>query len=382
MKPTITFLMSSVGTAYGGSETYTINIARKLCSDFHIKLILGHGRFTDDFKILIRDYPIEFLSVPFISRHSKISTLWKRTRFYKKINDFDIEALTVMASLKKIRRFISDTDILEVHYPTESLIFPFLSKQIKKVMHFHGYALPPLYNFFNKKISQYIHSCIACSRWSKGILEQKTEIKGIKVIYNGVDPDLFKPDINNSFNVNEHYDPSLPRIGTVGRLSKEKGTDLFIRVAKEMSGLAEFFAVGPYDEEILSVTKKLNAVNFHIIGSLPNNLLHNFYNFIDCYVLPSLFEAFGITVIEAMACNKCVIASNVGGIPEIIDNGINGILIEPGDYNSLKKTIAMILNSKDLQMNLGEQARQKVLDNFTHEVTYKELKNFYFNLLA
>ncbi|MEM5777163.1 MAG: glycosyltransferase family 4 protein [Candidatus Aenigmatarchaeota archaeon] len=381
MKPILTLFMSSVGTTYGGSESYTINIAKHLCHDFNVKLILGRGKFTDDFISLINNYPVEFLSVPFISRHSRLLTYWRKTKFCKKINDFDIESLSVMASFKKIKKFLSGTDIFEVQYPVESLIFPFIDKHIKKVIHFHGYGIPPIFNFFNKRICHFIDSSITNSYMSKSLIEAKTKIRDIKVIYNGVDTDIFKPMYNNTINIKEYFNPDLPKVGTVGRLSKEKGINILIRVAKDMDDIAEFFALGPYDEDILYETKRLKVKNFHLIGPLPNKLLPFFYNFIDCYVLPSLFEAFGITVIEAMSCGKPVIASNVGGIPEIIDDGINGVLIEPDDHLSLKKALLYILKNREIQIRYGESGRQKVLENFSFKHTVDELKKFYFSLL-
>ncbi len=373
--------MSSVGTAYGGSETYIINIAKHLCHDFNIKLILGRGRFTDDFNKLVRNYPIKFLSVPFISRYSRFSTSWRKTKLYKKINDFDIEALTVMASLKKIRRFISDTDILEVQYPTESLILPFIKRHIKKVIHFHGPWSPPIYNHTKKIINRYADDFVTCSQWSKSILKQNIKTRDIKVIYNGVDTTLFKSTIDNAFNVSEQYDPNLLRIGTVGRLSKAKGTDILLKVASEMQGVAEFFVVGPCDEDFFSYLKNYKTSNFHLLGPKPNKDLPVFYNFIDCFVLPSLEETFPISILEAMSCGKPIIASRVGGIPEIIDDGNKGILCEPGDFKSLKENIAKIINEKTLRYNLAKSSRETVIKNFSIEKTKSNLIEFYKTLL-
>ncbi len=381
MKPTITLFMSSMGTTFGGSESYTINIAKYLCRDFNVKLILGRGKFTDDFISLVNNYPVKFLSVPFISRHSKFSTLWEKTKLNKKINDFDIETLSIMFFIKKIKKFIEDTDILEVQYPTEALIFPFIKKKIKKIIHFHGYELPSLFVFFKKKISPFVCKSITNSHWSKKALEEKTKFTDIKVIYNGVDPETFKPSKKNEFTITDNYNPNLFKIGTVGRLSRAKGTDLLLKVASEMQGIAEFFAVGPCEERLYEEIKKHNLVNFHLIGSISNKTLPFFYNFIDCYALPSLFEAFGITLIEAMACNKPVIASNVGGIPEIIEDGICGILVTPGDYKALKEAIIKIMNNKDLQIYLGNNGREKVLKEFTFEKCYNDLKDFYYSVL-
>ena len=374
--------MSSVGTAYGGSETYILNVAKNLSDDFNIKLILGRGKFTNDFNSLINENKVKFLSVPFISRNSKFSAVLRTTKLYNKVNDFDFEALTTIASIRKINKFISDSDILELQYPTESLIFPFVGKRVKKIIHFHGPWPPPLYTHTKNMINRYADGYITCSKWSREVLEQKYNIENIQVIYNGVDENLFKPGIAEDFGMQYSYNNSLPRFGTVGRLSKAKGTDLLFRAASELEGVAEFFAVGPCDKELISEIENKKINNFHLLGSLPNNVLPSFYNFIDCFVLPSLFEAFGITLIEAMSCGKSVIASNVGGIPEVVDDGINGILVEPGDYASLKEAIIKIVNDRSLQHSLGKRARSKVVENFTIERTYRELKKYYFGLIS
>lgn len=383
MNPTnITYFMSSAGTAYGGSETYILNVAKNLSNDFNIRLILGRGKFTNDFKSLVDNNPVKFLGVPFISRNSKFSAFLRKTRLYEKINDFDFEALTAMASIRKINKFISDSNILEIQYPTESLIFPFINKKIKKIIHFHGPWPPPLYTHTRKIINRYADGYITCSKWSKKTLEQRFSLENIKVIYNGVDTDIFKPDVSEDFIVQCNFDHDLPRFGTVGRLSKAKGTDLLFKAASELEGMAEFFAVGPCDEELAAEIGNKGISNFHLLGSLPNNALPSFYNFIDCFALPSLFEAFGITLIEAMSCGKPVIASNVGGIPEIVDNGHNGILVEPGDYFSLKEALIRMIEDEKLRINLGSTARRKAVENFTIERTYKELKDFYARLMS
>jgi len=380
MKPNITFLMSSAGTAYGGSETYILNVAKNLSDDFNVRLILGKGKFTNDFISLADENIIKYLSVPFISRNSKFSALLRKTKLHEKINDFDVEAITTIASTRKIQTFISDSDILEAQYPTESLIFPFLQKNIKKIVHFHGTSPPSLYANIKNKINKYTDAFITCSKWSKKFLEQTHNIENIKVIYNGVDANFFKPGNSEDFTLQQDYNHDLPRIGTVGRLSNAKGTDLLFKVASELEGIAEFFAVGPCEEDLFQQIKRSNISNFHLLGPLPNNALPPFYNFIDCFVLPSFEETFPVTVLEAMSCGKPVIASNVGGIPEAIDDGYNGILCETGNYVLLKELILKVINEEILRINISKAARQKVVEKFTIQKTSEELVQFYKNL--
>ncbi len=99
----------------------------------------------------------------------------------------------------------------------------------------------------------------------------------------------------------------------------------------------------------------------------------------DCYmfVLPSLSEGFGRVFIEAMALGKPVIGSNVGGIPEIIQDGVNGFLVEPKDSVMLADKIEKLLHDQQLARNMGERGREFVEENFSNE---RYIKN-YINLI-
>ena len=212
------------------------------------------------------------------------------------------------------------------------------------------------------------------------MLEQRFNIENIVVIYNGVDTNFFKPGIGGYFVIQDNFKHELPRFGTVGRLGKAKGTDLLYKMASEMQGTAEFFAVGPCDKELIAEIGNNKINNFHLLGSLPNSALPSFYSFIDCFVLPSLDETFPLTVLEAMSCGKPVIASNVGGIPEMIDDGINGILLESGNFALLKEAIIKIMKDEDLRNNFANEARKKIIKNFTIYNTAEELMKFYISI--
>ena len=95
----------------------------------------------------------------------------------------------------------------------------------------------------------------------------------------------------------------------------------------------------------------------------------------DCYVfvLPSLSEGFGRVLIEAMALSKPVIASNVGGIPEIVKNGENGFLIEPKDTELLAGKLSLLLKDENVAKSMGESGRKFCLSNFSNE---KYIENF------
>ena len=213
-------------------------------------------------------------------------------------------------------------------------------------------------------------------------LEKLYGIRGVEVVHNCVDTDAFRPGPwSNRFGVLAGYDETLPRIGTVGRLGKSKGTDVLYEAARDMSGAAVFFAVGPVDPDFAATAAAYDASNFHFLGPLPNNALADFYNFIDCFVLPSRVEPFGITVLEAMSCAKPVVASRVGGIPEIIADGVDGILVPSEDSDALRKSLEGLVRSQAKRQDMGQAARNKVLREFSPETTYGRMKSFYHAVL-
>ena len=224
---------------------------------------------------------------------------------------------------------------------------------------------------------------VTCSYWAKHELEKEIgQANEVKVIYNGVDTDVFQPAPPLDLKIDGYTDHGLVRFGTVGRLSHGKGTDLLIDVASEFKGKAEFFAVGPLDPKLSEmISKKGKPDNFHFWGSFPNQALPSFYNFIDCFVLPSLSETFPITTLEAMSCAKPVIVSAVGGIPEQIDHERNGMLVLPGDKASLIGALKNIIENKDTIVSMGKYGRSKILEKFSMEILYKELKKLYTTLV-
>ena len=378
IKKNLVIFCSSVATAFGGTETYVIDQARYLSKDFNIKLVGGRGNINDDFQALITDAIVPFDGFPMISRNSQLACLLMKSWFHEKLNSFDLETLSLLCSFRGLKESLKESDIIEVNYPLESLVFLFMREETKKIMHIHGPWFPPIYKFFKKRINRQADMLITCSEWSKRTLEDLYNIRGVEVVYNGVDTDLFRPQENvGQIHTDRPYNESLTRIGTVGRLGRSKGTDVLYEAARGMRGSAEFFAVGPIDADFLKEASAYNIPNFHFLGPLSNNELANFYNFVDLFVLPSRVEPFGITLLEAMACGKPVVASQVGGIPEIIQNGKNGILVPPQDSLSLKKSIEQLVHNKAKREDLGQAARNRVLDKFSLEKTYELLKFLY-----
>jgi len=178
------------------------------------------------------------------------------------------------------------------------------------------------------------------------------------------DIDYFLEEKNTSF---KKY------ILIVAVLSPVKNTetliDAFSRVHKQFPGFKLVVAgEGPSAGDLVSRAKDLGLENSVVFtGKLSIQQVREAMK--DCYVfvLPSLSEGFGRVLIEAMALSKPVIASRVGGIPEIVKDGENGFLIEPKDVERLAGKLSLLLSNEDLARSMGKRGREFCLTNFSNE---------------
>ncbi|MEM3586583.1 MAG: glycosyltransferase family 4 protein, partial [Candidatus Jordarchaeaceae archaeon] len=117
--------------------------------------------------------------------------------------------------------------------------------------------------------------------------------------------------------------------------------------------------------EIMKLVKKLELENDTIfLGHVPHEDIPKVYRMADVVVLPSLMEGFGLSLTEAMAAEKPVVAYNVGGIVTQIENGFNGFLIEKGNFEELAEKTCELLSNEELKRIMGKRAKQVVEKKF------------------
>jgi len=209
-------------------------------------------------------------------------------------------------------------------------------------------------------------------------------------IYNGVDLKCFHAGLDN-FRKTISVNSQTPVIGYIGQLSQRKGIDVLAKAAPAVLSRhpkSLFLIAGAdgineegYTEYIKGLTTEL-GVREHFLFLGKRNDVPEVMNACDLIVVPSRSEPFGKVVIEAMACGKCVIASAVGGIPEIIENGENGLLVQPDNVKELEDVILKVLDDKELRNTLAKFGRQTAEEKFSIEVLVEETQNLYASLLA
>ncbi len=171
----------------------------------------------------------------------------------------------------------------------------------------------------------------------------------------------------------------------VGGLEYFKGVDCLIKSIPFLKGKVKLLVVG--DGPLMDSCKRLvdnlklsNKVLF--AGFAAEEELVKYYNLSDVFILPSIdrSEAFGIVLIEAMACGKPVISANLPGIRTVIDEKYNGFLVAPGSVPDIAKKIQMLLDSGELRRRFGQNGRRKVLERYNWDEVGKKLNEVYLSM--
>jgi|SRR3989338_1452003 len=219
-------------------------------------------------------------------------------------------------------------------------------------------------------------------------------IKGKKVltVYNGIDIKKFDNNNRSSSKKRElNLLSAFPLIGAVGNIKPVKGYDLLIKAAQKIFSIykdGKLLILGDairpkdiqYREELQELIKELNLESYIIFLGLRGDVAE-ILSILDIYLLPSRSEGTSIALLEAMASGRPIIASDVGGNPKLIKDGVNGFLVPPGNWQTLAEKVIFLLEDKCMARKLGEMAKKSVLENFSISRMVSDYMRIYEDLL-
>jgi glycosyltransferase involved in cell wall biosynthesis len=197
----------------------------------------------------------------------------------------------------------------------------------------------------------------------------------IKVIPNGFDEKRFKPIA---------HDNAVTQLITVCRLVPAKGIDILLQACAELKKQGHPFVLhiigdGPIREELESLAVKLDLYDDIIFYGY---MLHpeEFMPFFDVFVLPSRAEAFGSVFAEAALCWLALVGTNVGGIAEQIDDGVNGLLVPPEDPEALAAALEKVVTDPTYRYNLARAGWDKAKKVYSLQRVISQLKKVYVHM--
>ena len=176
-------------------------------------------------------------------------------------------------------------------------------------------------------------------------------------------------------------------IGIVSRLSFEKGIDKIIDalpfILNENQNIKlTIVGDGGEKEKLMSSVNSKNLEKYvSFEGLQPKENLQNYYNSFDLVVVPSRFEGFGLTAIEAMSYEVPVVASKADGLKEVVEGGVSGILVSNENPEEYAKEILTLINDKNLREEIGKNGRKRVLENFSFDNFEKKTISLYKQIL-
>ena len=265
--------------------------------------------------------------------------------------------------------------------------------RIPTICHFH---FPPEPNSIGKSFLVSPNMVICCShfmssQYSPLIARISPKIDTIAVP-NGVDMNHFSPspDIHIIRRKLSIADDNEPVVTIVGHISEVKGHYYFLEMAKNVVTQfpkATFLVAGDdihkggaYKQLMLEKAKTLSLSDrVRFLGFVQN--ISEVIQASSLLVLPSLAEGLPLTIIEAMGCGIPVVASDVDGNPEVIDDGVTGFIVTPKDVSALTEKVLLLLKNESMRLEMGKRGRERALFHFNLATYGKKIEALYSKVL-
>jgi len=340
------------GKGYGGVEEHTVNLIQHLSKkpDLNVN-VLTYG---DETQI-------------FLKNHIKYRVLKKYSNnmfayiFFLPLDFFRI--------LREINELKPDLVHFQGTHPLYSFAAVVLKRKYPTLITVHGIMAVEMdfhseKNFFLRWSSKflerislsYLDNIIVVAPQIEAIVKTLTKSRTF-MIPNGIDLETIPniPALNNSKPFIMYMGVLISRKGIYGLL------DAFSLVKNEIEDICLFIAGSGQEENNLRKTVKRLGLQKDVkfLGFLKEEKKYSYLKSSEIVILPSLWESLPITVLEGMGCGKPIIASEVGGIPYLVEDGFNGFLVKPGDVKDLADKIAFLLKNKPMIEEMGVKSGLK-----------------------
>lgn len=286
----------------------------------------------------------------------------------------------------------SKADIIHVNSDDIAVRCFLAASFVRKPVVFHIHFIPKLILetfILCRAINMPLRTICVSNAARRPLLQWVKDVDRIKTVYNGADLGLFdgRFDTNRLKELRKSLKLDNLVVGIVGRLDPSKGHETFLEAASEVINKVKnvsFLVVGswvldfekPRVDFLKQYAKNLGLQDKVIFTGFIADV-KDYYHLMDIVVVPSLEEPFALVPLEAMACRKPVIGTNSGGTPELIEDGVTGILVPPKSPDVLSQAIISLLKDGDLRERLSSAGRKIVEEFFNGERFIGDMENVY-----
>lgn len=302
-------------------------------------------------------------------------------------SELSLKKFNYLSSLFFLKKIINDfkPDILHAHYATSYGLLGALTNFHPFIISVWGtdiYSFPKK-TFIHKLILKYnLKSADKILSTSHAMAKEtiKYTEKKIDIIPFGINLEQFKPMKYESL-----FSPNDIVIGTIKALEDRYGIEYLIKsfniLCKKYNHLSLKLLIvgsGSLEQKIKNLISELELEEYCILtGNISFKDIPRYHNMIDIFVALSKNESFGVSVIEASSCSKPVVVSNVGGLPEVVFNGITGYIVPSEDIIESVVAIEKLVLDKELRLSLGKNGRKMVEDNYNWNENVLQMLKIY-----
>jgi alpha-maltose-1-phosphate synthase len=351
---------------YGGAGVVVDQLSRALARLMQVEVRCFGARERDEDGIVVRGY-----------------TPWYRLRADADGPRFAPALETLSIGLAMSRDPV-DADVAHAHtwYADMAGVWIRMLHRIPLVMTLHslepfrpwkadqlgsGYLLS---SWIEKTAVETADRVIAVSRQMREdiVANFRVDPEKVVVVHNGIDPDRFKP--TDGRDALERWGVRAPYVLFVGRITDQKGIFHLLEAAPHLpSGVQVVLcASAPDTPEIEQRLRRALPAHPNVTWipeMVPVEQVVQLYTHAEVFVCPSVYEPFGLINLEAMACQTAVVASSVGGIVEVVEDGVTGLLVPPARPDDLAAAIRKLLDDRALARQMGLAGRRRVEEKFS-----------------
>jgi N-acetyl-alpha-D-glucosaminyl L-malate synthase BshA len=345
-----------------------------------------------------RGIDVHFISYALPSR---LNMIHERIRFhevtmmnYPLFDSFPPYTLALATKMAEVASY-EDLDILHVHYAIPHAISAFLARQmlpdhpLRIVTTLHGTDITlvgrdPGYLPITRFGIDTSDGVTAVSEWLRRETVSSLEVsREIEVIPNFVDPSRFRK--GDSFVCRGFVLPGEKLLGHVSNFRPVKRVqdvlEVFLRVSRKMPARLVMIGDGPERSRAEAFCRD-HRISDRVLflGNVPN--LEEVLGSLDLFLLPSETESFGMAALEALASEVPVIASNAGGLPEVVDEGVDGFLLRVGDVAAMAERALELLGDDELRRKFGRAGREVAVERFHVNRVVPRYLEFYERILT
>jgi glycosyltransferase involved in cell wall biosynthesis len=303
---------------------------------------------------------------------------------------FDLRGILDLTAIVRRRR----PDVIEAHGHRELMYLlalrPFL--RFKLVAYFHGWTETNLLTREESWLCAQVWKLApilitVCRNFKERLCRRGLNASRIEVFYNGVNLDLCRSmptdgDVRRELDLSE----GAPLVLVIGRLSGEKGQVNFLRafariVERRPEAKAVIVGDGPDLGLLRALTRELQLECNVVFAGYQRNV-RKFYEAADVLVVPSKSEGMPIVVLEGMVFGVPIVSTLVGGVPEIIEDGKNGLLVPTEDPAGLAQAVLRLIGDPALARQLAKTAREASLPKFTNTERCAQIAEYYRRITA